>query len=142
MKRFPMFGVVALLGVVVSVPAQGSTQSRFGRFLHGAVSVARASHAMHCPPVVHVAPAPACHPAPRCQPIPRCQPAPRGHWETVREQVLVPGYWQEQHVPPTYGWITDRCGHRHWGIIDAGGCRQVWVPARWETRCRQVWVSC
>lgn len=65
-----------------------------------------------------------------------------GHWETVCEQVLVPGYWTEQHVPPSYGWIYSSCGHRQWGLIDRGGCRRIWVPARYETRHRQVWVRC
>lgn len=65
-----------------------------------------------------------------------------GRWETVCEQVLVPGYYREEHVPPSYGWIYDRCGHRHWGMIDRGGCRRVWVPERYETRHRRVWVRC
>ena len=65
-----------------------------------------------------------------------------GRWETVCEQVLVPGYWTEERVPATYGWIYSSCGHRHWGLIDRGGCRRVWVPERYETRHRRVWVAC
>ncbi len=70
-------------------------------------------------------------------------PAPRvsGHWKVVYEDVTIPGYWREDHVPPRYGWIYDHCGRR-WGIVDAGGCRRVWVPARCETRSRRVWVPC
>ncbi|MBL8732624.1 MAG: hypothetical protein JNN13_09680 [Planctomycetes bacterium] len=68
--------------------------------------------------------------------------APRGRWETVTERVLVPGYWREEHVPPVYGWRFDHCGHRYWGIVQEGGCRRIWVPPHWETRCRQVFVRC
>lgn len=136
MIQIPLFQVVAVLGVVGLIPAQSSMQAKFGRFLRGAASVAQAGHRLHCAPVV-VQPR-----VPHYAPVPHCQPAPRGHWETVQEQVMVPGFWQEQHVPPTYGWILQSCGHQVWGVIDAGGCRQVWIPARWETRCRQVWVSC
>lgn len=122
MMRFPLFCVAALLGAAVSVPAQVSIQTSFGRHLRGGVTLG--------------------HPQPRLrvQVAPVCQPAPRGHWETVCEPVLVPGYWQEQHVPPTYGWIRSHCGHREWGIVDPGGCRRVWVEARYEHRSRQVWV--
>lgn len=130
MKRFPLSGVVALFGLVLALPAQHAGHSRFSRFLRGAAEVVQAGHRAHCPPVVP------------CPPSPRVYRAPRGHWETVHEQVLVPGFWQDQHVPPTYGWITQSCGRRVWGIVDPGGCRRVWVPARWETRCRQVWVTC
>lgn len=65
-----------------------------------------------------------------------------GRWETRWERVLVPGFWREEHVPPSYGWIHDRCGRRHWGIVDPGGCRQVWVPGRYEMRQTRVWVRC
>ena len=124
MKRFPLL-VASLLGLAVSASAQVSFEARLGRHLRGSVAVtgdfgsggrgySGREHRQHG----------------------------QGHWETVHEQVLVPGYWREEHVPPTYGWIFDPCGHRRWGIIDQGGCRRVWVPARWETRCRRVWVSC
>jgi hypothetical protein len=69
-------------------------------------------------------------------------PQPRGHWEDRCEQVLVPGYWTEQHVPPTYGWIRGHCGRREWGIVAPGGCQRTWVPARFEHRTRRVWVGC
>lgn len=70
-------------------------------------------------------------------------PAPRGHWETVCETVLVEaGHWHEDYVPPVYGWVYDHCGCRVWGIVEAGYCRRVWCPPRYETRTRQVWVAC
>lgn len=126
MKHFPMLVVAAVVAAAVSAPAQVSIEGRLGRHIHASVIVdGRAPQHRDAREQV------------RRHPVRQ-----RGHWDTVHEQVLVPGYWREDHVPPTYGWIMDHCGHRHWGIVDPGGCRRVWVPARWETRCRQVWVSC
>jgi len=131
MKRFSLFCVVALLGAAVSAPAQVSIEGRIGRHVVGRVVVSNPAHGDHG------------HRDSRRHREPvRRAPAPRGHWDTVHEQYLVPGYWNEQHLPPTYGWIVDSCGHRRWGVVDAGGCRRVWVPARWETRSRRVWVPC
>jgi hypothetical protein len=133
MMRFPLLCVVALLGAAVSAPAQISIEAKIGRHVLGQVVVGQRDHdhgrshrdsRRYEPPVRRV------------------QVVPRGHWDTVQEQYLVPGYWDEQHVPPTYGWLVDSCGHRRWAMVDAGGCRRVWVPARWETRCRRVWVPC
>lgn len=123
MKRFPLL-VAILLGFAVSASAQVSFEARLGRHLRGSVVVAGDHGGGHG----HY------NRGGRSR--------SHGHWETVHEQVLVPGYWRDEHVPPTYGWIVDRCGHRRWGVVDQGGCRRIWVPARWETRCRQVWVSC
>ena len=125
MKRFQLFCVVALLGAAVSAPAQISIEGRLGNLVRGTVVLGHHDHRGHN------------H---RSAPVRRA-PVHQGHWQTVCEQVLVPGYWHEQHVPPTYGWIY-HCGHSHWGIVDRGGCRRVWVPARWETRSRRVWVPC
>ncbi|MFY9343236.1 MAG: hypothetical protein WAT39_12140 [Planctomycetota bacterium] len=120
MMKLPLFCVAALLAAVAA-PAQVRIEGRLGNMFRGSVAVGGRHH-NHCPPATR-------H---------RVQ----GRGETVQEQVLIPGYWHDEHVPPTYGWIVDHCGRRHWGIVDAGGCRRVWVPARYETRCRQVWVSC
>ena len=126
MKHFPLLILAAVLAAAVSAPAQFSIEGRIGRHVRGALNLGGCEprHRDHSEPV-------------RRRPV-----QPRGHWETVHEQYLVPGYWSEEHVPPTYGWIKDHCGRRRWGIVDQGGCRTVWVPARWETRCRQVWVAC
>ena len=127
MMRLPLFCVVALLGAAVSAPAQISVEGRIGRHVRGNVVLDRHDN--------HGARA-------RCEPV-RVLPAPpHGRWTTVSECVLVPGYWSEEHVPPTYGWITDPCGHARWAMVDSGGCRRVWVPARYETRSRRVWVPC
>lgn len=125
MKRFPMFCVAALLGAAVSLPAQVSFEGRIGRQVRGSVVIGHRDHDHRTHSRVRRVPAP-----------------PRGHWKTVYEEVLVPGYWREEHVPPTWGWIVESCGHRRWGIVAQGGCRRVWVPARYETRARQVWVAC
>lgn len=127
MKNFPLLVLAAVMAAAVSAPAQLRLESSLGRHVRAVVDLGREprSHRDHN----------------HCEPAP-CRPVQRGHWETVHEQFLVPGYWREEHVPPTYGWVLDPCGHRHWGVVDAGGCRRVWVPARWETRCRQVWVTC
>src|SRR5687767_12569972 len=142
MIKLPLVCVAAVLAAAVSAPAQVSIEGRLGRSVRGEVTLGRdAGHHNHRDsrgnrPVLRD------HRDHRD----RRNDSRHGHdhhshgrWETVHEQVLVPGYWREDHVPATYGWITEPCGHRYWGIVDQGGCRRVWVPARWETRCRQVW---
>ncbi|MFK7739988.1 MAG: hypothetical protein AB8H80_06655 [Planctomycetota bacterium] len=64
-----------------------------------------------------------------------------GRWVTRCERVLVPGFWDQQHVPAVRGWVYDRCGRRSWGIVQAACFERVWIPARWENRERRVWVS-
>jgi hypothetical protein len=63
-----------------------------------------------------------------------------GHYVTRCEQVLVPGYWGLQYHAATYGWVYDSCGHRSWGVLEAAHHDRVWIPARYETQSRQVWV--
>ena len=130
MKRYLLICVVALLGAAVSAPAQIAIEGKLGNLVRGTVVINHDHNHSHGRNHGHV----------RIEPVRRA-PA-RGHWETRCEQVLVPGYWHEEHVPPTYGWIRDYCGHHHWGVVDAGGCRRVWVPARWETKSQRVWVPC
>lgn len=135
MMRFPLFCVAALLGAAVSAPAQVSIAGSIGRQIAGSVVVSHRAHDDHRANDRHGNDR---HVHGRYTPV-----RARGHWQIVHEQVLVaPGYWSEEHVPPTYGWVTDWCGHRHWGVVDAGGCRRVWVPARYETRARRVWSPC
>jgi hypothetical protein len=151
MMKLPLICVAALLAAAVSVPAQVSVQGNLGRLLgrndrsrpevvqrapvqhqnrgghsdpnHGNRARGGHNHGGHNGHHHHV-------------------PVQKGHWQTVSEQFLVPGYWHDEHVPATYGWVYDNCGHRHWGVVNAAGCRRVWVPARWETRSRRVWVAC
>jgi hypothetical protein len=131
MKRLPLFGVVALLGAAVSAPAQFSVEARIADNVRGSVTFGEHAghrHAVSREPVRRMS-----HAAPF---------EVRGHWETICEQVLVPGCWREEHVPPTYGWVYGSCGHRHWDVIDRGGCRRIWVPAHYETCSRRIWVGC
>ena len=122
MKHFPIYVLAAALAAAAPAPAQLRIEGSIGRHLRGVVDIGhQPRHREHRGPV-------------------RSHPAPHGHWETVHDQVLVPGYWRDEHMPPTYGWIRDHCGHRHGGIVDRGGCRRVWVPARRETSARRVWV--
>ncbi|MFN3243935.1 MAG: hypothetical protein ACE37K_20685 [Planctomycetota bacterium] len=167
MKRFPLL-LAALLGVVVSVPAQNR---RSGRHHQGqVVTVQPAARG----PVQNQA-------FRQGQPVSGSRSARRGgvdrratrnvnrgairsgrhdgrgvsrrsygrhdvhrrsfgRWETRCERVLVPGYWDRQHVPAVFGWIYDSCGRRHWGIVTPACYQRVWVPARYETRSRRVWV--
>lgn len=63
-----------------------------------------------------------------------------GHWITRCEQVLVPGYWDVDYHAAVYGWVYDSCGYRVWGVSEPAYNHRFWVPARYETRTRQVWV--
>lgn len=131
MKQVPMLCVVALLGA--ALPAQKvSIEGRIGRAIQGSVVIGERGHDHGRGYREHV----------RVEPVLRIPAPPRGHWHTVYEEVLVPGYWQEEHVPATWGWIYESCGHRRWGVVAPASCRRVWVPARYETRSRQVWVNC
>jgi len=129
MKHLPMLSVLALLGA--AIPAQKfSIEGRIGRGIHASVVVGKPCHDRGHRERVCV------------EPVRRIPAPPRGHWQTVYEEVLVPGYWHEEHVPATWGWIYDSCGHRRWGVVAPASCRRVWVPARYEMRSRQVWVAC
>lgn len=145
MKHLPLFVLAAVLAVTVPATAQLQIEGSIGRHVRGAVTIGGHDHRhddrgrdhrhdhRHGRRDDH-------HGRRHVEPVRRHHH--HGRWETVHEQVLVPGYWREDHVPATYGWIHDSCGHRHWGVVSPAGCRRVWVPARWETRCRQVWVAC
>lgn len=135
MMRFPLLCVATLLGLAVSLPAQDDADA-----------IARRSRnrlPFDCAPQPFRPQfVPAVFPRPRFLVAQPCPPEPRGHWQTVTESVLVPGCWREEVVPPVYGWVRNHCGRPEWRIVQAGGCRRIWVPARYETRTRQVWVPC
>ena len=63
-----------------------------------------------------------------------------GRWVTRTQQVLVPGHWGRRYVPATHGWVLDVGGLRLWGILTPAGYQDVWVPARYETQRRRVWL--
>jgi hypothetical protein len=121
MMRNPILSVAALVGLAVSAPAQLSIEARVGRHIVQSAVVRADVHHDHG----------------RHTSQPHRHAEPR--YRMVRERVLVePGYWREEHVPPTYGWVIDACGHRHWGVVTPASCRRVWVPARYEWRVRRV----
>jgi len=61
-----------------------------------------------------------------------------GHYETVREQVWVPGPWQRVWVEPVHRWRLGRCGFEY-VCVSAGYWRSVQLPGHYEERCTQVW---
>ncbi|HEB54006.1 MAG TPA: hypothetical protein ENI87_12195 [bacterium] len=146
MKRFPMLIVAALLGAVVSLPAQSRERHRSSRQHRGSVVAAeRSSRATFQRPRAR-----ATRGIRRSHGVPhgpgsswsrRATPHVRGHYGTRYERVLVPGYWTTEHVPARYGWVYDRCGQRYWGVIEPAYDHRTWVPARWETRTHRGWVG-
>lgn len=148
MKRFPLL-LAALLGVVVSVPAQNRRSGRHPGQVVSVQTKARGSIANQA--------------FRQGRPVSGTRAARRvgidrrgyrngsrdgrgfgrrsyGRWVTRCERVLVPGYWDRQHVPAVHGWLYDSCGRRYWGIVQQACFQRVWVPARYETRNRRVWV--
>jgi hypothetical protein len=75
-----------------------------------------------------------------CEPV-RYAPH-RGHVYAGYERVWVPGCYRVEHVPATYGWVYDLCGHRAWGIVTPACTRRVYVPGCWETRPRHYRGRC
>lgn len=135
MKTLPSFLLAAVGAALAAAPAEAqiSISARLGR--HGSVQVG-------FPAPCRIEPVRRVPVADDCIDFPVPHRRQHGRWETRCEQVLVPGYWREDHVPPSYGWVYDHCGHRHWRMVDPGGCRRVWVPERYETRHTRVWVPC
>jgi len=102
----------------------------------------------HHPAVRHVIP----HPAPVVHLTP---PAVRtvfvaghaetwvpGHYETVTETVVVaPGHYEKQWMPPVYQTVVSSDGTSTQVKIKDGHDKDVWVPAKTETRTKQVWVE-
>jgi hypothetical protein len=141
MMRFPLFSVVGLLGLAVSAPAQVKIDALLGRHVQVSARAGFGDHEDHGRRVHRhrgpVARGPVVSPRHR-EPV--GHPPVHGHWQTVCEEVWIPGCWREECVPAVYGWISDSCGHRHWGIVRAGYTHRIWVPGRHETRQRRVWV--
>jgi hypothetical protein len=115
----PILAVAVLLGSAVSSPAQVRIEGNLGHGLRVAAVFG------DCFPGYGEAP--------------RWHQA--GHWETVREEVWVPGYWRDTCVPARCGWVREY-GHRRWAVIEPECHRRIWVPGHNECRSRQVWVAC
>lgn len=133
--------VVVLLGLAAMAPAQFRIEGSIGRHVQVGVQVAA--------PRAPVLRAPAGHDHGHGRSHDRGRGWDRddrssrhGRWETVCEQVWVDGYWHEEHVPARYGWVTDHCGRRNWVMLEPARCQRTWVPGRYETRHRRVWVRC
>ena len=70
-------------------------------------------------------------------------PAPRyvpGHYETVREQVRVPGAVYRAWVPARYQTYCGLFGRRYQRLLSPGHYETRRAPDRYEQRSRQVWV--
>ena len=118
--------VLALLGLAAAAPAQIHFDGILGRRVQVSGSVGAVSR-------------PAVRAVTRHGDFRR--PVHSGHWQTVTEQVHVPGYYKNEFVPPRYGWYTNACGHQVYGLIEPGHMHRCWVPARCETRTRRIWVT-
>jgi hypothetical protein len=118
--------VLSLLGVAAAAPAQLRIEGFFGH--HVAVAATFGDCWRPRPVPVRYAP-------------PVCYAPPRGHWETVCEQVLVPGYWRQECAPARYGWVRDHCGRAVWGVIEPEHTARIWVPASYRTERHRVWVA-
>jgi hypothetical protein len=116
---------LVLLGLASAAQSQFRIEGLLGRSVRVAANLG-------CVPIFR--------PVDSC-PRPVCVPRPCGHWETVCEQVWVPGYWREDYVPARYGWIENRCGHRYWGEIEPARTCRTWVEGCYRTEQRQVWVE-
>ncbi len=74
--------------------------------------------------------------APRCEPPRRFIP---GHYETRREKIVRPGYWDVIVDPAEYGWVRRGCRWEY--VVVRPECRRrVWVPERCEWVETQVWI--
>ncbi|MGA1606333.1 MAG: hypothetical protein ACO4CT_05070 [Planctomycetota bacterium] len=67
--------------------------------------------------------------------------APRGHFQTVRERVWVPGCERVVHVPARFAWRRDACGRRTRVCVEPARTRIVREPGRFEWRERRVFVA-
>jgi hypothetical protein len=77
--------------------------------------------------------------APRCSPPPPRQVWVPGHYQTVREKVCRPGYWETVRTPAEYGWVRHGCSW-HYVLVKPACTTRVWVPERCEFIEKHVWV--
>lgn len=131
--------LLALFGLAAAAPAQIRLDGILGRHIQVGVQVS--SGRSHAEPVpVRV---PERHGRNRSRTDRgRDDGRGHGHWQTVSEQVHIPGYWHDEYAPARYGWLRDACGRLVWGVVQPACSRRVWVPPRCETMTRQVWVRC
>lgn len=66
-----------------------------------------------------------------------------GYYETREETVLVePAHTEQVWVPSVYKYETDEDGNTVKILVKKGYYKEVYVPARYETRIVRVWVPC
>lgn len=63
------------------------------------------------------------------------------HYETISEQVWVPGREERVWVPAVYEWRTDHCGRTYQVVVCPARYETRCTPGRYETVTRQVWVE-
>lgn len=62
-----------------------------------------------------------------------------GHYETVRQQVWVPGSCERVWVPPVFELRHDGCGRALRVMVRAGCWETVQHPGHYQERCASVW---
>lgn len=62
-----------------------------------------------------------------------------GHYETYERVIWVPPHWEEQYVPPVYGyrWVN---GVQRVVVYRQGYYDRVWIPGYYTTTVESVWV--
>jgi len=83
-------------------------------------------------------------------PAPVCPPRPIGyaqrewipaHWQTVNDNVWIPGREEQVWNAPVYEWRTDHCGRSYSVCVQPGFWSRVCTPGHYEVRPRSVWVE-
>lgn len=115
---------IATVGLIAAIASQHSNASVNYSFSTG---VYRPPHCSPPPPP----------PPPRCEPPQRWVP---GHYETVREKVVYPGYWDTVTEPAEYAWVKHGCRWEY-KMVKPPCTKRVWVPERCEWIEKQVWVA-
>ena len=63
------------------------------------------------------------------------------HYETITEQVFVPGRQEQFYVPAVYEWRTDHCGRSFQVVVCPAHHETRCTPGHYETVTRQIWVE-
>ncbi|GDY03033.1 hypothetical protein LBMAG49_23620 [Planctomycetota bacterium] len=124
MLHIARIGLV-LLGFAASAQAQFRIEGLFGSHLRVAALIGGCGVVGYLPRVSQQV----------------CAPRPVGHWETVCQQVWVPGYWRYECVPARFGVIESRCGRRFFGEIEPAHTVQAYVQGCYRTDTRNVWIA-
>jgi len=125
MRRFT---IAALTVALVSAPA----------WAHGAsVSVTSTPYNFYVPNIAVGEPHPGQHHHHGHRHGKYCHFVP-GHYETIYQQVWVPGHYRQDYVPPVYKQKRVH-GVTFTIMVSNGYHTKVWVPGHYTTKTRQVW---